>query len=76
MRSSFNLLLVALVVLDSVYITTGIVDYSLIKTFGLECRLYTYLFPFLWHPVTNIIRCAIIFLTMGLATERFLAICR
>ena len=31
MRSSFNQLLVALSVIDSLYVITGIVDYSLVK---------------------------------------------
>ena len=38
--------------------------------------LYTYMFPWLWYPLKNIVMTWTIFLTMGLSTERYLAVCR
>jgi len=76
MRSSFNQLLVALSVIDSLYVITGIVDYSLVKVFQLHPLIYTYLFPYVWYPVKNILMSWTTNLTMALATERYLAVCR
>ena len=76
MRSNFNHLLVALAVLDIAYVTTGIWDYSCVKVFNIQLTLYTYIFPHFWYPLKNILMSWTTFLTMGLATERYLAVCR
>ena len=51
-------------------------DYSLVKLFPRNPVLYTYMFPWLWYPLKNIVMTWTIFLTMGLSTERYLAVCR
>ena len=76
MRSNFNQLLVALAVLDIAYVGTGIWDYSCVKVFNIQHMLYAYIFPHFWYPMKNILMSWTTFLTMGLATERYLAVCR
>ena len=76
MRSNFNQLLVALAVLDIAYVATGIWDYSCVKVFNIQNVVYAFLFPHFWYPLKNILMSWTTFLTMGLATERYLAVCR
>ena len=37
--------------------------------------IYIYMFPFIWNPLKNIVMTWETFLTMSIATERFLAVC-
>lgn len=37
---------------------------------------YTYVFPFVIYPLNNISFCASIFVTVALAFERYIAVCR
>ena len=76
MRYTFNSLLVALALLDIGVVVTSIWDYSLVKMFRTNPVLYTYMFPYFWYPLKNIIMTWTIFLTMALSTERYLAVCR
>ena len=46
------------------------------KLFPRNPVVYTYMFPWLWYPLKNIVMTWTIFLTMGLSTERYLAVCR
>ena len=50
--------------------------HSFAKLFPMNPVIYTYIFPHFWYPLKNIIMTWTIFLTMGLATERYLAVCR
>ena len=76
MRSNFNSLLVVMAILDIGVVVTSIWDYSLVKLFTITPIIYTYIFPYVWYPLKNIIMTWTIFLTMGLSTERYLAVCR
>ena len=76
MRSNFNQLLITLAVLDIAYVATGIWDYSFVKVFNIQNVVYSFLFPHFWYPMKNILMSWTTFLTMGLATERYLAVCR
>ena len=76
MRSSFNSLLLKLVVLDTLFLVTCIWDHSCMKVWGLHLTAYVYIFPTIWYPGKNILLSWTTFLIMGLATERFLAVCR
>ena len=76
MRSSFNQLLVVLAVLDTVFLVTSIWDFSFMKIYEFNSLIYSFLFPKFWWPMRNIVTSWIIFMTMGLATERYLAVCR
>ncbi len=46
------------------------------RAFGYGSRLFVYLFPFLIYPFNNISFCASIFITVALAYERYIAVCR
>ena len=75
-HTSFDQLLICLAVLDSLYVITCIWDYSCIKVWSIHLTLYVYSFPYFWYPGKNILMSWITFLTMGIAMERYLAICR
>ena len=75
MRNTFNMLLVSLSAMDSLYIIIAIA-YS-VAVFGLNTDLYIvyiYLFPSVIHPLRHITLNASIFLTVGLAVERYIAV--
>ena len=76
MRSNFNQLLVGLAVLDIAYVLACIWDFSFVKVFHFHPTAYTYIFPYIWYPMKNILMSWTTFLTIGLATERYLAVCR
>ena len=76
MRSNFNQLLVGLAVLDIAYVAACIWDYSIVKVFNFHPTTYNYIFPYFWYPMKNILMSWTTFLTIGLATERYLAMCR
>ena len=76
MRSSFNQLLVVLALLDTVFLVTSIWDSSFMKIYEFNSEIYAFIFPKFWWPMRNIVTSWIIFLIMGLATERYLAVCR
>jgi hypothetical protein len=76
MRSNFNQLLVALAVLDIAFVATGIWDYSFVKVFNFSPTIYTYIFPYFWYPIKNILMSWTTFLTMGMTMERYMAVCR
>ncbi|XP_023346387.1 FMRFamide receptor isoform X2 [Eurytemora carolleeae] len=76
MKSSFNQLLITLSILDLCYLIMTVWDYSAIKVFKYEPVVYVYMFPYFWYPVKNILMSWTTFLIMGIATERYLAVCR
>ncbi len=39
-------------------------------------QTYVYMFPYFWYPLKNIVMSWTTFLVMGIATERYLAVCR
>ena len=76
MRSSFNILLLTLAVVDTLFLVMCIWDYSVIKVWEIHLELYVYLFPYFWYPWKNILLTATTFLIMAITTERYLAVCR
>ena len=76
MKSNFNKLLLTLSVLDIAYVAIGIWDFSIVKVFEFEPVAYIVLFPHFWYPLKNILMSWSTHLIMGIATERYLAVCR
>ena len=72
-KNFFNSLLISLFVYDSVYLFIDVVD-----TFKTNFRIYTkihiILFPYIIHPLKPVSLTASIFMTIGIAYERFVAI--
>ena len=75
MRSNFNQLLLTVVVLDIALEAMSIWDTC---SYYLELRpvLYLMIYPYFWYPVKTILLTFSTFLTMSIATERYLAVCR
>ncbi len=70
MRNSFNMLIVVLTVVDTVFCVLLVADYSLARAFELHTVLYTVLYPYFIYPVTNIMLTASIYMTVVLGLER------
>ena len=73
MRNSFNLLLVALACFDSVYLIGATLE-SVRRSFKSASDLQLRLFPHVIYPSHGIALTASIFLTVGIALERYIAV--
>ena len=73
MRNSFNLLLISLLCFDSWYLFGSILE-SFRRSFGLGTDLHTLLFPYLLYPAQSVAMSASIFMTVGIALERYIAV--
>ncbi len=73
MRNSFNLLLIALICFDSWFLF-GLILESFRRTFQVTSEVHTFLFPYLLYPVQLIAMSASIFMTVGIALERYIAV--
>ncbi len=73
MRNSFNLLLIALICFDSWYLFGSILE-SFRKSFQLASEVHTLLFPHLLYPAQAVSMSASIFMTVGIALERYIAV--
>ena len=72
MRNSFNFLLIALIVMDSCFLLGSIFE-SLRKNY-LATHLHIILFPHLLYPLLSIAVTASIYMTVAIATERYIAV--
>jgi len=70
MRNSFNVLIVVLTCVDTLFCVLLVADYSLARAFELHTVLYTLLYPHVIYPFTNIMLSASIFMTVVLGLER------
>ena len=72
-HNNFNQLIVILFVLDSMYLLLSVIT-TLQRRFGLKSRLLTILFPKFTYPISSISLTLSIFMTVGIANERYIAI--
>nr|XP_040571530.1 FMRFamide receptor-like isoform X2 [Lepeophtheirus salmonis] len=73
MRNSFNLMLIALVCMDSTYLLSSIIE-SFRISFNMATELHIHLFPYLLYPVLSVAMTASVFMTVGIALERYIAV--
>ena len=72
MRNSFNFLLIALICMDSSFLFCSILD--VFRKMNMASVLHLLMFPhFLW-PLSSIVFNASIFMTVAIATERYIAL--
>ena len=57
------------------FIGPGILIY-IFKAFKLEYEWHTHLFPYLLYPCSEIALCSSIYMTVAIAVERFIGLCR
>ncbi len=70
MWNSFNALIVALTVVDSILCILLMADYTFARAFELHTVMYTILYPYFTYPMTNIALSASIYMTVVLGLER------
>merc|ERR1711892_1282838 len=79
MTNSFNRLLIALAIFDSIFIIFVVLDYSFVRVwswpFTGDSAMYAYIFPKILYPLNNISLCCSINTTILIAWERFTAVC-
>ena len=72
LKSSFNQLLAVLASFDLMYLITMFLES--LRRLGLETDTYIFLFPYFLYPVNFIALTGSIFMTVGVATERYIAV--
>ena len=70
----FFRLLLALACIDCLFIGPGILIY-IFEAFHFEANWYNYLFPIV-YPCAEIAQCSSIYMTVAIAVERFIGLCR
>ena len=73
--TAFNRLLMALAFVDCMFICPGVLIY-VFEAFKLEADWYNYLFPVVFYPCSEIALCSSIYMTVAIAVERFIGLCR
>lgn len=73
MRNSFNLLLIALAVIDNTYLFGAILE-SIRKRFGIATQLQLILFPYFLYPLHMMAMTGSILMTVAIALERYNAV--
>ena len=73
MKNSFNMCLVALACIDTIFLVCSILE-SFRKRFGLSTNLQIILYPQLLYPLSNISLTASIYLIVAITLERYCAV--
>ena len=74
MRNSFNFLLIALICIDSCVLVGSILE-SFRRSFGFEpTEVHVHLFPYFLYPCLSIAVTASVYMTVGIAFERYIAV--
>ena len=73
MRNSFNFLLIALICMDSCYLIGAILE-AVRKSFQMATLVHIYLFPYFLYPGLSIAMTGSVFMTVGIALERYIAV--
>jgi hypothetical protein len=69
--TTFHQSLITLAICDILFLFFILADLAV----DVQHVIYIYMFPFFWNPLKNIVMTWETFLTMSIATERFLAVC-
>ena len=72
LKSTFHQSLLTLAICDILFLFFILADIII----DMKNVIYIYTFPYFWNPLKNIVMSWETFLTMSIATERFLAVCR
>ena len=61
----------ALVTVDNVLLLIYVMDSAYLNAFEKkEPVWYNWVFPYLWHPLKNMVTCASVYMVVAVATER------
>ena len=72
MRNSFNFLLIALICMDSCFLFGAILDGF--RKINMASELHVLMFPHFLYPLLQIAVTASIYMTVAIATERYIAV--
>ena len=74
LRDVFHQLLLALACFDILFIVFGGISY-MFRAFLVSTDTYTYIFPYLVHPMSHISMAGTIFMTLAISIERYMGLC-
>lgn len=74
-KFAFNRLLLALAMIDCMFIIPGMVIYTE-KAFSWQADWYHRIFPVFLYPFSEIALCSSIYMTVAIAVERYIGLCR
>jgi len=74
LQDVFHRLLFALACFDIFFIVFGGISYTF-RAFLVSTDSYTYIFPYLVHPMSHISMAGTIFMTLAISIERYLGLC-
>ena len=75
MLSTFNLILAFMTSVDTVFLVSSIIEYSLVQAFKLSSLDYDKFFVYFLYPIHNVTLVCSIYLHVVMAFERYLAVC-
>ena len=75
MLSTFNLILAFMTSVDTVFLVSSIIEYSLVQAFKLSSLEYDKAFVYFLYPTHNVTLVCSIYLHIVMAFERYLAVC-
>lgn len=73
MRNSFNVLLIALICMDSCYLVFAMLE-AFRKSFNMMTAAHMLLFPYFLYPFLSISMTSSVFMTVAIALERYIAV--
>ncbi len=74
--NAFNRLLLALAIVDCLFIVPGVVVYTAKAFDWWQSDAYNYAFPVFLYPFSEMALCSSIFMTVAIAVERYIGLCR
>ena len=75
MLSTFNLILAFMTAVDTIFLVSSIIEYSIVQAFKLSSLEYDKLFVYFLYPTHNVTLVCSIYLHVVMAFERYLAVC-
>ena len=75
MLSTFNLILAFMTSINTLFLVSSIIEYSLVQAFKWSSLEYDKVFVYFLYPIHNVTLVASIYLHVVMAFERYLAVC-
>jgi len=75
MLSTFNLILAFMTSVDTLFLVSSIIEYSMVQAFKMSSLEYDKLFVYFLYPIHNVTLVCSIYLHVVMAFERYLAVC-
>ena len=75
MLSTFNLILAFMTTIDTLFLVSSIIEYSLVQSFKWSSLEYDKVFVYFLYPIHNVTLVCSVYLHVVMAFERYLSVC-